>query len=48
MFERMLPDYFVVPQRDTVLLHHPSDYSQDLVLSMSMWDEEEDDYKVNK
>jgi hypothetical protein len=39
----MLPDYFVVPQRDTVLLQRQSDSPKDLMLSMSMWDEEEDD-----
>jgi hypothetical protein len=44
----MLPDYFVVPQRDTVLLERQFDFSQDLMLSMSMWDEQEDDYRVNK
>ncbi len=44
----MLLDYFVVPQRDAVLLHHQSDYSEDLSFSVSIWDEEEDDYRVNK
>jgi hypothetical protein len=44
----MLPDYFVVPQRDTVLLHHQSDSTKDSMLSMSMWNEKEDDYTVNK
>ncbi len=44
----MLPDYFVVPQRDAVLLHRQSDSAKDLMLSMSMWDEEEEDYRVNK
>jgi hypothetical protein len=43
----MLPDYSVVPQRDTVILEHKSDYTQDLSLSVSMWDAEED-YIVNK
>jgi hypothetical protein len=32
----MLPDYFVVPQRDIVFLQHKSDYTQDLSLSVSM------------
>jgi hypothetical protein len=32
----MLPDYFVVPQRDTVLLERQSDSSEDLIFSMSM------------
>jgi hypothetical protein len=32
----MLPDYFAVPQRDTVLLHRQSDSTKDLMLSMSM------------
>jgi hypothetical protein len=39
----MLPDYFVVPLRDTVLLERQPDSPQDSVLSMSMWDEKEDD-----
>ncbi len=43
----MLPDYSVVPQRDALLLHRQFDSTRDLMLSMSMWDEEED-YTVNK
>ncbi len=44
----MLPDYFVVPHRDVVLLQRQSDYPKDSMLLMSMWDEEEDDYKTNE
>jgi hypothetical protein len=32
----MLPDYSVVPQRDTVLLERQSDSPEDLIFSMSM------------
>jgi len=42
------PDYFVVPQRDAVLLQRQFDSPESLMLSMSMWDEEEEDYRVNK
>ncbi len=44
----MLPDYFVVPQRDAVLLYHQSHYGEDPELSVSMCDEKEDDYRVDK
>jgi hypothetical protein len=44
----MLPDYFVVPQQGALLLHRQSDSTRDLMLSMSMWDEQEEDYTVNK
>ncbi len=44
----MLPDYFVAPQRDALLLHPQSDSPEDLIFSMSMWNVKEDDYRVNK
>jgi hypothetical protein len=44
----MLPDYSVVPQRDAVPLYRQSHYAEDPVLSVSMCDEKEDDYRVNK
>jgi hypothetical protein len=44
----MLPDYFVVHQRDGVLLERQSHYAEDLIFSMSMRNVKEDDYRVNK
>jgi hypothetical protein len=44
----MLPDFFVAPQQDTVLQQRQSDFYKDSALSMSIWDEKEDDYRGNQ
>ncbi len=44
----MLPDYFGAPQRDVVLLHDQSHSRKDSILLMSMWDDDENNYRGNE
>jgi hypothetical protein len=46
-FEEMLPDYFELLERDTLLLHRKSHQRKDIILLKSVWNEDEYEYEWN-